>query len=177
MSEFTDWAPIVLPAASALAAFASAAAGWTSASAARASKRAAQGNVVARLMADYASREIAEAISTIRDQEENIEMYRHVGVPLAHLVGPDAAANQERTMESGRRIHFFVWQAKILLDEKIITKNLFRAVVASTPGYALWASIWLPFLRSSQYPAAADVDAKWGAALVAKFPPSYSVTR
>jgi hypothetical protein len=104
--------------------------------AARANKRAAQGNVMGRLMAEYASREMDDALQCLTQHGH----YLGGGMPIKDVpVGDDT---RRALRDVGRRLHWFIRQADLLRREKIITKALFEAAVVETSAFRLWRDVW-----------------------------------
>jgi hypothetical protein len=141
------------------------AAGW-SARAANASMRAAQGNVVGRLMGEHASAEMADALQCL-----TLHGYNLGGIPIAQLsIGEDTKA---ALRSAARRLHWFVHQGDVLCRANIITKDLFEAAVVGTAAFPLWRDVVFPHRRRTAEMEGRPADeSAWAERLIKEYPPS-----
>ena len=164
-----NWADVIGAAQVVIAVAALAVAGWSLA-ASQASKRAAQGDVVGRLMGDYAEPAMGAALRLIQRHEGILAETTPHDTPLRHVVG-DEAREVPELLDAGRRLHLFVRQAAILLANGIISAGLFRDAIVGTAGYRLWAEVWLPYMRVKPNVSEDAGNLGWADNLLSEHPP------
>lgn len=166
-------------------------AGW-SAYMSSANRRVAQGNAVSRLLAEYASPEMAKAIRVVSTARTSIEAYlgmgpvrekeafrRAVGADLIKAFGStvpnSSGASIRESMrllsDAGRRLHWFVKQADILRRNSVISDDLFRDAISGTNGYRLWAEVWLPYIKMAPQDGQPAAHFGWTIPMLRRFPP------
>jgi hypothetical protein len=138
---------------------------------ARSSLRAAQGSVFSKLMSEYASPEMGQAVRCIRSHRLMLVAAATQGrMQIGQVVG-DWQRTDTELRDAGRRLHLFVRQADVLLSNSIISEQLFRSAITRTEGYRLWAEVWVPYLRADLDDPETENGLEWASRLIEKYPP------
>jgi hypothetical protein len=134
----------------------------------RASHRASQGSVLARLMADHASAEMAAGIENLSKHKELLEQ-RTVGTWQ-----PEADPPLHEFLIDGRRLTSFFLQVDTLRRHGVLSDLLFREIILHWGGFHVWSESWMPFIIRSVSDGSYRASTAWAASLIARFPTEHS---